>query len=429
MRNCINALLKTEAEYKAKSAEIAELEQQLKGFQESVQYNLEKKAKLPPKTGAPKSDEEIAAKDREIRQLRQSISQLHFWDVKEKRRLSALLKEKEALFMAEYSVYRTHEDWKRIEKDIDFFSERVASYEIALASRRPEREALVRARTAALTELTAKVNAAPAESLKSAFSAQECAALPAAVISAVIKKCKCNLWPSLPVSLQVKLLYPYDTTISFGGYSWNVLEIRKDRALLLMNGLCYTGALCGSNEKTPIDWDTCYAHKYLNGTFLDKLKSKKQGKICHNQDGDYVFLLSKSEAEQYLEYKQMAVFNGAWWLRDVSNYDEFSIASCVDSFRQISTQYPSYEKDAHGNSLGYRPALWVKLNPGEVENWEENRFPIYCKGLWSTKGKYDNTSISLTRVMEIMRDLDRDTPTNSDPMGYGDGVPVDSTGM
>lgn len=430
MREHIERLLDLNTNYLQKTECLNQIKAEMSGFQKSLQNSLEKKSKLSPKTGIPKSYEELSSMDRECKELKDRISKLHFWESKEKRSLRTVLEEKEKQLSEQWGIYYHHQQWKNVEDDIAFFSQRVENDKQVLAELEQSVKQISGDRSATGSELIRMIDEADKETLQEAFQSDKYALLPADVLCRVIEKCQYNLWPNLPVSIQVKLLYPCNTTVSFGGYSWNVVEIRKNKALLLANRLCLMHELHRDGIKHP-EWENSYAREYLNGAFLKNIKAKKQGEVCRNQDGDYVFLLSEDEVKKYLTRQQMAVPEGSWWLRDVSDWGEDlgHYARYVDGFRQVLSQYPNYTLDSNGDKLGFRPALWVKLNPGETDGWESKRFPISCKGFWSTNGKYDGISISLDHAMERMKGYGSVSTENSDPLGYRDGVRVDTTGI
>lgn len=75
-------------------------------------------------------------------------------------------------------------------------------------------------------------------------------------------------------------------------------------------------------------------------------------------------------------------------------------------------------------------AHWNSLSPEQKRSSAENTLRQKGQKYEKEFAESDKfVSLSLDRVMELMRDNGRRPTTNPDPMGYGDGVPVDGRGI
>jgi len=67
------------------------------------------------------------------------------------------------------------------------------------------------------------------------------------------------------------------STISFGNYKWLVLDIKKNRALIITNVIIELRAY--HDKYIDITWVDSEIRKYLNGEFYDKFKDSDKSKI------------------------------------------------------------------------------------------------------------------------------------------------------
>lgn len=97
--------------------------------------------------------------------------------------------------------------------------------------------------------------------------------------------------------------------ISFGNFTWVVLDIQDDKALIITEYIIEHRPYHDAYVETT--WADCAMRKYLNGEFYDTFDSKDQVRICstinHNPDNqwygtnggvdtkDNIFLLSMEE--------------------------------------------------------------------------------------------------------------------------------------
>ena len=61
-----------------------------------------------------------------------------------------------------------------------------------------------------------------------------------------------------------------DSSISFGGYNWRVLDIHNNRALIITEDIIEQRAY--HDVYRDITWADCALRKYLNGEFYNKFK-------------------------------------------------------------------------------------------------------------------------------------------------------------
>jgi len=62
--------------------------------------------------------------------------------------------------------------------------------------------------------------------------------------------------------------------LSFGNYSWIVLDIQDDKALLLTEFIIEQGSYHSSYSE--ITWTDCALRKYLNGEFYNSFPKSEQ---------------------------------------------------------------------------------------------------------------------------------------------------------
>ena len=249
-------------------------------------------------------------------------------------------------------------------------------------------------------------------------SGEDMVYLPNAVLRKVISKAVPGFVKGLPVHRQVKLLYPYDTTICFGGREWNVLEVYSDKALLLLRGSYaspqYYRKEYGWEDKAPhgnafdlceeraIAWENSEARKILNNDFLQSLNLKESEVILPGYNEDLVFCLSKDEVERYLLREQRLV-DSAWWLRDTDYYpgdNEYDIApelkvAYVATYGRIEYNQHCYERTKEPrqawtyDDMRFRPALWVKLPCDSLDSEWNEKIYANCRGKWSVSCVYE----------------------------------------
>ena len=193
-------------------------------------------------------------------------------------------------------------------------------------------------------------------------------------------------------------------TITFGGYSWLVLDVQDGRALILSERVLERRGYHMDN--TEITWEGSSLRQYLNGEFYNSFSASDRGRIAQvtnvNPDNpwdftqfgvynrtpggantqDHIFLLSLDELVRYFgdsgqlenqhhannesagfhdEYSSARVALDAndaislWWLRSPGYYSIY--AAMVNGLGFVSVSGFSVNND-HG---GVRPALWLNL--------------------------------------------------------------------
>ncbi|MCL1982072.1 MAG: WG repeat-containing protein [Clostridiales bacterium] len=161
----------------------------------------------------------------------------------------------------------------------------------------------------------------------------------------------------------------------FGGFSWRVLDVRDDMALIITENIIESRPYVNGYRSTT--WGTSDLRVYLNGKFFEKFTYEEQEKIIEIQlenpensqfsvhggssTLDKIFLLSLEEADRYFasDNDRMANYyydSGCdWWLRSPGQYDAAAAVVCDDG------QIGFGGVEASSDYIGVRPALWLNL--------------------------------------------------------------------
>lgn len=196
-----------------------------------------------------------------------------------------------------------------------------------------------------------------------------------------------------------------DSTLSFGGYNWRVLEIQDNMALLITEDIIEQRAYHDAYK--DITWADCSLRKYLNGEFYDKFSEADKSRIMpvlnKNLDNqwygskggvdtkDSIFLLSVEEVCKYFgdsrsklynrgknqrywferkdenNNKRIARFEGEtwgswWWLRSPGRVSVKAVYIHGDGNIGIQGNNILKGNISDGKCTGgVRPALWLKL--------------------------------------------------------------------
>lgn len=198
-------------------------------------------------------------------------------------------------------------------------------------------------------------------------------------------------------------------TVAFDRYSWRVLAVQEDRALLITDSIVAQRAY--HNRFGDVTWADCELRAYLNGMFYDTFSEANRAKILtvlnktpdnpwYGANGgedtlDRIFLLSLEEtvrryfgdsswnldnrsAKQRYWFqkkdennsKRRATFDGCgwwWWLRTPGRDNRRAIYIHGDgnigiqgngTFHYNSNTLHPVTGENYG---GVRPALWVKM--------------------------------------------------------------------
>ena len=210
------------------------------------------------------------------------------------------------------------------------------------------------------------------------------------------------LWLDIPDDIEViepdiaaEILEGKTRHLKFGDYTWRVLDIQGDKALIITEGLI--AKLQYHDSFTEITWENCALRRYLNGDFLEMFSDNQQAMILEtrvsnpdnlwfgtnggNDTRDKVFLLSLEEADELFgnsgKYRDKVSYNDVdfsspgnkdravmyaadrwttWWLRSPGREDS-----------NAATIHPEGHVKVSGLSVstlnGVRPALWLSLEP------------------------------------------------------------------
>lgn len=196
-----------------------------------------------------------------------------------------------------------------------------------------------------------------------------------------------------------------DSTLSFGGYNWRVLDIQDNVALLITEDIIEQRAYHDAYK--DITWADCSLRKYLNGEFYDKFSEADKSRIISvlnkNLDNqwygskggvdtkDSIFLLSIEEVCKYFgdsrsklynrgknqrywferkdenNNKRIARFEGEtwgswWWLRSPGRVSVKAVYIHGDGNIGIQGNNILKGNISDGKCTGgVRPALWLKL--------------------------------------------------------------------
>ena len=186
------------------------------------------------------------------------------------------------------------------------------------------------------------------------------------------------------------------TIITFGQYSWQVLDIKDGNALIITQDIVELQWY--HNNFVDITWSDCALRKYLNNEFYNRFSEEEKEKIVpvnlSNADNqwfktmggkdttDRIFLLSLKEVCEYFgdsSAKLLDKGSQRWYIDDGNNSKRQ--AKHGDDFHWWRLRSPGYYGRTaasvsyhgyvyvRGNGVygrprdggGIRPALWLKL--------------------------------------------------------------------
>ena len=163
--------------------------------------------------------------------------------------------------------------------------------------------------------------------------------------------------------------------VTFGDYTWLVVNVEKNRALLMTNDIA--GERAYNDDATSITWEESTMRSYLNGEFYQQFSPADKAKILEtaltnpdnerygtaggNDTKDYVFLLSVDEVNQFLPQSHHKDIQRYWRLRTPGATD--NTVAYVD----YASNDNYAEVQLHGREAtivsGFRPALYINLEP------------------------------------------------------------------
>jgi hypothetical protein len=135
--------------------------------------------------------------------------------------------------------------------------------------------------------------------------------------------------------------------IPFGRYSWRVLDVVENRALIITEEIVEERRFDSSSN----NWAGSEIRRYLNNEFYNSFSADEKARI--GGANDKVFLLTKSEAVQYFSGDSDRELGAFWWLRSPNSGINASTVSSNGSIKDKDILVFSYG--------GVRPALWLKL--------------------------------------------------------------------
>ena len=204
-------------------------------------------------------------------------------------------------------------------------------------------------------------------------------------------------------------------TIHFGDYSWQVLDVQKDRALVLCERV--TEIRQYNNKFIDVTWETSTLRQYLNADFYDRFSAEEKARITetkmqnkinpwYNTKGgkvtnDKIFLLSFGEVVKYFgdsgqlssrpadarriddQFNSARIANDSddtaswWWLRSPGFYGLNAAYINADGWIYVD-----------GNNVnrygGVRPAMWLN-----IQSEKEDGFNINADGVDLPESEYD----------------------------------------
>jgi hypothetical protein len=157
--------------------------------------------------------------------------------------------------------------------------------------------------------------------------------------------------------------------LQFGQYKWRVLEVLRDKALIITEDVIEVNRAYHST-KTKVTWESCDLRRYLNRNFLQKFSEAEERMILnpnnptHGTNGgsdtnDRIFLLSIQEARSYFSSNsdRKAGNSRWWWLRSPGTLSGHAAVVGVGGGLISRGGYVD-GVDPFG---GLRPALWLNL--------------------------------------------------------------------
>lgn len=160
-----------------------------------------------------------------------------------------------------------------------------------------------------------------------------------------------------------RLFYNIGEVVKFGNYQWIVIDVSKEKALLLCKRCVKETNLFELTLSAKWDsslskkWKNSSIKKWLNDGFYYAFKNEEKEKIVKTNIDDsdnYFFILSRDELYNAINNLEINLFrfleDKLWWLRTSENEKELYIVN-NDSIEFIGSL---------GLRCGIRPAVYIK---------------------------------------------------------------------
>lgn len=160
-------------------------------------------------------------------------------------------------------------------------------------------------------------------------------------------------------------------TIEFDEDEWLVLSVENNNVLILYNDDDNWGSILGDNYTDNYDladswkWENSDIRSYMEDDYNHFGSVRKEVIVqttLYNNEGsytrDYIFILSRSEAEKYSALIDDAGYYSDWWLRPTSKDDAYYV---------YEGDGPVYigEPSPYVDRYAVRPAMWLDLSKME----------------------------------------------------------------
>ncbi|MBQ8921076.1 MAG: TIR domain-containing protein [Oscillospiraceae bacterium] len=175
----------------------------------------------------------------------------------------------------------------------------------------------------------------------------------------------------LPAKIRIGL-----KTVTFSNYEWHVIFVSEKTAVLLTKNVLFERQFHKTNNE-QITWEQSDLRNWLNtnfyNLFTDSEKKLILKTLCSNHtntpDGtqlqgndteDYVYILSREEAEAIVNSIPWRFYNESWWLRTTRMHNDMCEADIVPCTRGY-VKAPFFQIQLTARE-GVRPAITIKLD-------------------------------------------------------------------
>ena len=188
---------------------------------------------------------------------------------------------------------------------------------------------------------------------------------------------------------------------------WKVIDIKDDKALLLSEKILFGQPYNETNA--DVTWEQCTLRKYLNNEFIKEAFNETESALIQESqivnmdnnsdetDGgndtlDKVFCLSSYEVNTYFagdsericECTQYALSQvagngraGSWWLRSPGRKQNYAatVTTSGETRIPVSLGYGKIGDVVSDDSIGVRPAMWIKVKSNSEDADDNNSLP------------------------------------------------------